>query len=126
VTKLIFIFAALSAMVSVMMGAFASHALRGTLTDRMQHAFETAVAYQLNHSLALLLVCLLIDRWGRHWALMSASWAFVTGICLFSGSLYLLALTDMKWLGPITPIGGAAFIVGWGLLVVGIWQQPAL
>jgi uncharacterized membrane protein YgdD (TMEM256/DUF423 family) len=123
--KLIFAFAALSGLASVVLGAFGSHALRSSLDERLQHAFETAVSYQMSHSIALVLVCVLIEQWGRHWALTWASWAFTAGIVLFCGSLYLLALTGLKWPGPVTPVGGLAFIVGWGLLVIGIWKNAA-
>ena len=123
--RLIFTFAAASGLVSVVLGAFAAHGLRGQLDERLEHAFETGVHYQMIHSVVLLIVGLMVEHWGRHWALSSAAWSFVAGIFLFSGSLYLLALTGMKWLGPITPIGGLAFIVGWGLLAVGIWQNTA-
>lgn len=123
--RLIFTFGALSGLVSVVLGAFAAHGLRGQLDERLEHAFETGVHYQMVHSVVLLIVGLMVEHWGRHWALDSAAWSFVAGILLFSGSLYLLALTGMKWLGPITPIGGLAFIVGWALLAIGIWQNTA-
>lgn len=124
-TRIIFAFAALSGLVSVVLGAFGSHALRDSMEARLLHAFETGVTYQMSHSLALLLTCLLLEQWGRHWALLYASWAFVVGIVLFCGSLYLLALTGMKWPGPFTPVGGLAFIVGWALLAAGIWQHAS-
>ncbi|MCB1691289.1 MAG: DUF423 domain-containing protein [Pseudomonadales bacterium] len=124
--KLAFAFAAVSGMISVILGAFAAHGLRGTLEERLAHAFETGVTYQMTHSLALLAVCAMIEIWGRHWALVGAVWSFVLGILLFSGSLYLLAVTGMKWLGPVTPLGGLAFIVGWALVTIGIWQNTTL
>ncbi|MDZ7686710.1 MAG: DUF423 domain-containing protein [Gammaproteobacteria bacterium] len=123
--RFVFTFAAISGLLSVVLGAFASHGLRGRLDERLPHAFETAVTYQMSHSLALLLTALLIEQWGRHWALDGAVVGFIAGIVLFSGSLYLLALTEMKWLGPVTPLGGLAFIVGWGLLAIGVWVQAS-
>ena len=121
--RLIFVFGAVSGFLSVAMGAFAAHGLRGTLDERLQHAFETGVHYQMLHSIVLIVVGLAIEHWGRHWALVYASWSFVLGIVLFSGSLYLIALTPMKWPGPITPVGGLAFMAGWALLALGIWQN---
>jgi len=121
VVRFVLAFAAISALLSVVLGAFASHGLRGRLDDRLLHAFETGVTYQMSHSLALLVTGILIAQWGRHWALDGAVAGFIAGIVLFSGSLYLLAVTEMKWLGPVTPLGGLAFIVGWGLLVLGVW-----
>lgn len=110
-------------MLGVVLGAFGSHALRGRLDERLQHAFETGVNYQVSHSLVLLFVCLAAAHWGKHWALTASSVSFAAGIVLFSGSLYLLALTGIKWIGPVTPLGGLALILGWGLLAVGIWQN---
>lgn len=124
--KLAFAFAAFSGLTAVVLGAFASHGLRGALEARLLHAFETGVTYQMSHSIVLLVVLVLIEQWGKHWALVYASGFYVAGILLFSGSLYLLALTGMKWLGPVTPIGGLALIVGWALLLVGIWQNTTL
>lgn len=123
--RFIFAFGALSGLVSVVLGAFAAHGLRGTVDERSLHAFETGVHYQMMHSVVLIVVGLMIEHWGKHWALTSASVAFALGIVLFSGSLYMLTLAPMRWLGPVTPLGGLAFIVGWGLLTVGTWQNTA-
>lgn len=106
-------FAAFSGAISIVAGAFGAHALRDSLTPRLLETFQTAVSYQMSHSLALLLVAVLIDQWGRHPVMEVAVYAFMAGILLFSGSLYGLVLTDLKWLGPVTPIGGVCFIIGW-------------
>jgi uncharacterized membrane protein YgdD (TMEM256/DUF423 family) len=104
---------------SVAGGAFASHALKEKLTDRALAIFETAARYQMYHALALLLVALLLSRAQESQAFFSvAGWAFIAGTIVFSGSLYALSLTDIKWLGAITPLGGVAFIVGWICLAV--------
>lgn len=107
------------AFLAVALGAFGAHALRGSLEPRALEIFETGVRYQLAHALALVLVSLLLAGPGRTDALgVSAGWAFTVGILVFSGSLYLLALTGVGRWGAVTPIGGAAFLVGWVLLVV--------
>jgi uncharacterized membrane protein YgdD (TMEM256/DUF423 family) len=121
--KWAFMFAAISGLLSVGLGAFAAHGLRGRLDARLMNTFETGVSYQFTHTLALFGVCILMTLWERHWSLVYASYAFMLGIVLFSGSLYLLALTHMKWPGPITPLGGLFFMIGWALLAVGIWQK---
>jgi uncharacterized membrane protein YgdD (TMEM256/DUF423 family) len=121
--KWAFLFAAISGLLSVGLGAFAAHSLRGRLDARLMSAFETGVSYQFTHTLALLGVCILMTLWERHWSLVYAGYAFMVGIVLFSGSLYLLALTHMKWPGPVTPLGGLFFMLGWALLAVGIWQK---
>ncbi|WP_199305914.1 DUF423 domain-containing protein [Pseudanabaena sp. FACHB-2040] len=100
-------------------GAFASHALRDQLTERMLAVFETGVRYQMYHALALGGVALLLARSevGSGW-LTAAGWAFIAGVMIFSGSLYALSLSSVKWLGAVTPLGGVALIAGWGCLAI--------
>ena len=106
------------ALLGVAAGAFAAHGLRGRLPDVALSAFETAARYQVYHALALVLVSLLVMR-GSAGLVNAAGGLFVAGIILFSGSLYLLALTDVKWVGAVTPLGGLCFLAGWALLLVG-------
>ena len=104
---------------SVGAGAFATHALRERLSERSLEIFETAARYQMYHALALLLVALVIIREEvPQPILIVASWSFIIGILIFSGSLYALSLTNVKVLGAITPLGGAAFIAGWSALAI--------
>jgi uncharacterized membrane protein YgdD (TMEM256/DUF423 family) len=115
---------ALSAFVAVAAGAFGAHALRERLSDSMLATFQTGATYQMYHALALLGVGILLARFssdGSAW-LTAAGWLFVAGAVLFSGSLYALALTDTRWLGAITPLGGVAFLLGWLALAVGVWR----
>ncbi len=111
--KLVLIIAALSGATSVILGAFAAHGLKAKLPENLLSAFSTGVEYQMYHSLALLAVGLMLNQWSQLAGLKVAAVAFMLGILLFSGSLYGLALTGQKWLGPITPLGGLAFIVAW-------------
>jgi uncharacterized membrane protein YgdD (TMEM256/DUF423 family) len=99
-------------------GAFGAHGLRSRLSPEMLAVFETAVRYQMYHVFALLITAVLIGRLGDARLLTIAGWSFVTGIVLFSGSLYALALTGVSGLGAITPLGGLAFLVGWGFLAI--------
>ena len=111
--------AALFAGLSVAAGAFASHALKERLSDRALQIFEVGARYQMYHALALLLVAiLLIQSKSPSPSLVTSGWLFIIGIFIFSGSLYALSLSDIKILGAITPIGGAAFIAGWGALAI--------
>ena len=103
---------ALGGFFTVAFGAFAAHGLKAILSPGLLQTFHTGVDYQGLHSLALLGVGLLL-RTQESAALRLAGWAFASGILVFSGSLYLLALTDARWLGAITPFGGAAFLLGW-------------
>lgn len=108
---------------SVVGGAFASHALKTRLSDRALQIFETGIRYQMYHALALLLVALMLSRAEEPQpALVAAGLAFTVGVTIFSGSLYALSLTNLSWLGALTPLGGAALIVGWGYLAIAAWQ----
>src|SRR2546421_6680444 len=108
---------AILAFLAVGLGAFGAHALRTRLTPEMQAVFETGVRYHMYHSLALLVVGLILGRMGG-WLISLAGWLFVAGIVLFSGSLYLLAITGVTALGLLTPIGGLAFLAGWACLAL--------
>jgi uncharacterized membrane protein YgdD (TMEM256/DUF423 family) len=102
---------------SVAAGAFASHALREKISERSLEIFETGARYQMYHALALFLVALLISRSEfPQPTLIASGWLFIVGIAIFSGSLYALSLTGVKFLGAITPLGGVAFLAGWGAL----------
>jgi uncharacterized membrane protein YgdD (TMEM256/DUF423 family) len=104
---------ALSGAIAVILGAFAAHSLKNSLTPQMLDIYQTAVLYQFIHTLALLgAINLPLGERSLHWAVR----CFMLGIVLFSGSLYLIAVTGISVLGIITPIGGSAFIVGWLLL----------
>jgi uncharacterized membrane protein YgdD (TMEM256/DUF423 family) len=120
--KLFITLASLSGMLAVTLGAFGAHALRGKLDDYLMGVFETAVQYHFYHSLALLGVGILALSQPQTAMLKSAGWLFLIGIAVFSGSLYLLAITGTKWLGAVTPLGGLAFIAGWGCLAAVGWK----
>jgi len=116
--RLPLVFGAFFALLAVMAGAFGAHGLRGVITDRGLEVFQTAVTYQMTHAIALILIALL-SGFGLSRRLLGLSAGFCfAGIVLFSGSLYLLALTDIHWIGPVTPMGGLCFIIGWGFLVI--------
>lgn len=111
--------ASILAGLAVAAGAFASHALKEKLTERAIEIFETAARYQMYHALALLVVALLLTRLDAPPpTLVAAGFAFIAGIAIFSGSLYAISLSGIKWLGAIAPLGGAAFLLGWGCLAV--------
>ncbi len=109
----------LSAFLAVAAGAFGAHALRARLSAELLAAFETGARYQMYHALALLLVAWAVTRWPGA-PVRAAGWLFVGGTVLFSGSLYLLALTGARWLGAVTPLGGLLFLAGWLALAAGI------
>jgi uncharacterized membrane protein YgdD (TMEM256/DUF423 family) len=98
----------------VMLGAFGAHALKANLSPPLLSTFETGVRYQMYHALGLLALAWAIDRWPER-RLVTAAWLLVVGTVVFSGSLYLLVLTGVRWFGAITPFGGITLIAGWGL-----------
>lgn len=123
IVKVAVAYAAFAGALGVILGAFGAHGLRDTLEPRLMQTFETAVQYQLIHALALLLVSIMYLQVGRALAFEISLYAFMAGILLFSGSLYGLVLTDMRWLGPVTPLGGLCFIIGWFALLAGSLQK---
>ena len=122
-TKIFIAIAAMLGALSVAGGAFASHALKEQISERSLEIFETGAKYQMYHALALLLVALLLTRLEVvPTTLVTSGISFIVGVVLFSGSLYALSLTGIKWLGAITPLGGVAFLIGWGCLAISAWN----
>ncbi|WOJ97508.1 DUF423 domain-containing protein [Congregibacter brevis] len=117
-----FFLGSLGGLLSVAFGAFGAHGLRDRLDAYSLGVFETAVQYQFYHSLALLIAGLLLVQFPASSLLKSSVVLFVLGMFLFSGSLYVLSFTGIRWLGAITPLGGLAFIAGWTCLAAAGWQ----
>lgn len=113
---------ALFAGLAVTAGAFGAHFLKGILAPPMLAAFETAARYQMYHALGLCIVSWAIERYS-HRRFATVGWLFTAGILFFSGSLYGLSLAGWRWLGPVTPLGGAAFIAGWALFAWNVWKS---
>ncbi len=120
--RVFFCIGAVSAFVGVAAGAFGAHGLKERLEPEMLKAFEVGVRYQMYHALALLAVAWAISRWPGA-AGTTAGWLFVAGTVIFSGSLYALSLSGVRWLGAITPLGGLAFLGGWACLVWQVWRS---
>lgn len=123
-SKNILILAALVGFSSVAIGAFAAHALKGLLPSYALMWVDTAVKYQMLHGGALLILAFALKQWPKWRAIQWAAVSFLLGILLFSGSLYIMAATQIKALGMITPIGGFALLVGWLCLLVAAFKQP--
>lgn len=115
--------AAICGMFAVIIGAFGAHGLKHRLSAEMMDVYQTAVQYHFYHSLALLAVGMLLLQYPGAAAFQWSGWSLFAGIIIFSGSLYVMALTEIKWMGAITPLGGLAFIAGWLALAIGVYQH---
>ena len=118
-------YGALFAGIGVAMGAFAAHGLRSLLTADEYLVFDTGVRYHIYHSFGLMVAGLAGKFWGaeRPMAFINAARLFGAGIILFSGSLYVLSLTQVSWVGMITPAGGLCFLAGWLVLFFSIHRR---
>jgi uncharacterized membrane protein YgdD (TMEM256/DUF423 family) len=117
VDRTFFVLGAVSGFLAVALGAFAAHGLKGKLPQDLFDVFEVGARYHMYHALALLGTAWAVTRWPGT-ATTAAGWLFVAGTVLFSGSLYALAVTGIRPLGAITPLGGVCFLAGWVALVV--------
>lgn len=116
--KLFLSIAALLGFLAVALGAFGAHALKDKLTPQLLEVFKTGVQYHFYHAIALCVVAILIRTFPQSNLLVYAGYFFITGVILFSGSLYAYTLTEVKTFAMITPIGGLCFLTGWVLLFV--------
>lgn len=114
----------IAAFIGVALGAFAAHGLKSRLDASLLATFEIGVRYHMYHALALLAVAWAYTKWPNIFT-VTAGWLFLAGIVVFSGSLYVLALTGVRWLGAITPLGGLAFLAGWICLAWGAYKGGA-
>ena len=121
--RLFFIAGSVLAGLAVATGAFGAHGLQKLVTPERLETWEKAARYQIYHALALLLLAWAITHWPEQAKLLSVGgWLFLAGVLLFSGSLYLLVLSEITILGAITPLGGVAFVAGWLCLVIAVWR----
>jgi len=121
--KLFIFLAAINGFVAVSLGAFAAHGLSSRLSEQMLATFQTGVQYHMYHTLALIGIGILSLHYPGSTVLRTSGLLFLTGIVIFSGSLYVLALSGIRWLGAITPIGGVAFLAAWGMLAWFAWSE---
>jgi uncharacterized membrane protein YgdD (TMEM256/DUF423 family) len=120
--RIVMTLGAVAAFLGVALGAFGAHALRARLTEQLLNTWETAVQYHLVHALGLLVIGLTLLHTGPSSLLRWSAGLMLAGMVLFSGSLYLLCLTGVRWLGAITPLGGTALLVAWVLFGIAAWR----
>ena len=121
--KLFLILGSINAAAAVTMGAFGAHSLKAEISEGMLSVFQTGVQYHFYHSLGLLIIGLMTLYFQSGKYLYAAGWIMFFGIILFSGSLYILSTTNMRWLGMITPFGGMAYLISWILIAVAVWKR---
>ena len=119
-SRLFLLLGGANALLAVMLGAFAAHGLKKTLAPGLLAVFSTGVQYHFYHALGLLAAGLLAAHLPASGWMKLSGWLMLAGILLFSGSLYLLALSGVRWLGAITPFGGVCFIAAWAALVIAV------
>ena len=121
-SKIFIILGSLNAFLAVALGAFGAHRLQSKLTEQMLATYQTGVKYHMMHALGLILIGI-ISRWTSASVLINWSgWFICAGIVLFSGSLYLLSISGIRWLGDVTPLGGLSFLAGWILLAIAAFK----
>ena len=121
--KLFLILGSANALLAVMLGAFGAHALKNKLDEAMLTVYQTGSEYHFYHSLGLMLVGILAMQLQPGIWLKLSGWSMFAGILLFCGSLYMLSILGMRWLGMITPVGGTLFILAWTSLCIAIFKQ---
>jgi uncharacterized membrane protein YgdD (TMEM256/DUF423 family) len=122
--KNLLISAALAALLAVAFGAFGAHRLKNMLSEADMAIYRTAVDYHMWHALGLALIGLLAERYPYARGFRWAGGAMMIGLLLFSGSLYALSLSGLRWLGMITPLGGLSFMAGWALMALTLLGMP--
>ncbi len=119
--RIFFFIGTLTGGIAVALGAFGAHALRARIAPELLDTFETGARYQIYHSFAVLLVAFALVRADNSIWFNASGWLFIAGILLFSGSLYAVVATGIRWFGALTPLGGVAFLAGWICLAIGAW-----
>jgi uncharacterized membrane protein YgdD (TMEM256/DUF423 family) len=122
--RLFLVLGCIAALLAVATGAFGAHGLKERIAPELMSVYRTGVEYHFYHAFGLILVGLAAFHLPESACLRGAGWAMLAGIVLFSGSLYLLSLTGYRWLGAITPAGGAAFLAAWTLFAAAVIKAP--
>ena len=121
--KLFVVLGSLNALLAVALGAFGAHGLKNKVSADMLTVWQTGVQYHMFHALGLILLGILIHLLPQAAQLRISGWLMLSGVVLFSGSLYVMVLSDVRALGMVTPLGGIAFLLGWLLMAFAVFQN---
>ena len=121
--KTFIIIGAINAFLAVALGAFGAHGLEGKISDKYLEVWQTGVQYQMFHAAGLMIIGIIGRNISPSSLLSTSGWFMLSGIILFSGSLYILSISGIRILGMITPIGGVAFLTSWVLLIIFTWKH---
>lgn len=121
--RLFLLLGSINMALSIALGAFGAHGLKGKVTEKMIANWNTGAHYHMIHALGLLIIGILISKANSAGMLTTSGWLMLAGIILFSGSLYVMALTGITKLGAITPLGGLSFIIAWVLFAIAAYKQ---
>ncbi|MCB1985436.1 MAG: DUF423 domain-containing protein [Nitrosomonas sp.] len=116
---------AVNTFLCIALGAFGAHGLKNILSSEMLTIFHTGVQYHFYHALGLLFIGLLLVNFAKSRLIELSGWFMLLGIILFSVSLYLLSLTEIRALGMITPFGGVSFLIAWAILAIALWKEKS-
>lgn len=123
--KTFLLLGAVNTFLCIALGAFGAHGLKNILSSEMLAIFHTGVQYHLYHALGLLFIGLLLSNYAKSRLIELSGWFMLLGIILFSVSLYLLSLTEIRALGIITPFGGVSFLIAWAILAIALWKEKS-
>jgi len=121
--KTFLLLGSINAFLAVALGAFGAHGLRSKLSDEMLAIYQTGIQYHMFHAVGLMIVGLVFQWISNSSVMIWAGWSMAFGILIFSGSLYVLSISGLRWLGAITPVGGLGFLIGWLLFAYAVFKQ---
>ena len=124
-SKTFLLLGAVNTFLCIALGAFGAHGLKNILSSEMLTIFHTGVQYHFYHALGLLFIGLLLVNFAKSRLIELSGWFMLLGIILFSVSLYLLSLTEIRALGMITPFGGVSFLIAWAILAIALWKEKS-
>ncbi|WP_442601518.1 DUF423 domain-containing protein [Paenibacillus sp. KN14-4R] len=121
--RIFILLGSINAFLAVALGAFGAHGLQSKLSEKLMETFQTGVHYHMIHALGLLAIAFACEKLGKSKLVPAAGWSILSGIILFSGSLYVYSMTEIHFFVFLTPVGGVLFLLGWTLLTIAAWKK---